>query len=234
MELLKEILERQELIACLEINDGGFIAARMVVIPHIDALFAETDAILVGMHFVLQLRDFPVLVKLVSKLLDFWNEKTLRCKESTIAVITHKIIETVRLRMVSFSMTTEGIVANSVSFDKWNLEPRLKVNAQIACWWVRPPEGAFAVNTDGTVIAACHGQVIAESILMHELQGISHGLQLSLDVGIQRLSLRSDSQEAVPSSEIFRSLNATIVGLAVSSIKSTESGPCSPWCIGLG
>ncbi|XP_042497065.1 polynucleotide 5'-hydroxyl-kinase NOL9 [Macadamia integrifolia] len=38
----------------------------------------------------------------------------------------------------------------------------------------------------------------------------------------------------VPSSEIFRSLNATIVGLAVSSEKSSESEPCIPQCVGLG
>lgn len=38
----------------------------------------------------------------------------------------------------------------------------------------------------------------------------------------------------VPSGELFRGLNATIVGLAVSSAKSTDSEPCTPWCAGLG
>ncbi|XP_077221612.1 polynucleotide 5'-hydroxyl-kinase NOL9-like [Tasmannia lanceolata] len=38
----------------------------------------------------------------------------------------------------------------------------------------------------------------------------------------------------VPFSEIFHSLNATIVGLAVSSLKPTESKTSTPWCVGLG
>ncbi|OVA11958.1 Pre-mRNA cleavage complex II Clp1 [Macleaya cordata] len=38
----------------------------------------------------------------------------------------------------------------------------------------------------------------------------------------------------VPSSEIFHSLNATIVGLAVSSAKSSDSERGTPWCVGLG
>lgn len=38
----------------------------------------------------------------------------------------------------------------------------------------------------------------------------------------------------VPSSEIFHSLNATIVGLAVSSRKPTRSASSIPWCVGLG
>lgn len=37
----------------------------------------------------------------------------------------------------------------------------------------------------------------------------------------------------VPSSEVFRSLNATIVGLAVSA-QSLNSEACTPWCVGLG
>ncbi|KAF5198920.1 Polynucleotide 5'-hydroxyl-kinase NOL9 [Thalictrum thalictroides] len=38
----------------------------------------------------------------------------------------------------------------------------------------------------------------------------------------------------VPSSEIFHALNASIVGLAVTSTKSTNSETCTPWCVGLG
>ncbi|CAA7398647.1 unnamed protein product [Spirodela intermedia] len=38
----------------------------------------------------------------------------------------------------------------------------------------------------------------------------------------------------VPSSEIFHSLNATIVGLAVSSSEPTGSRNHLPWCVGLG
>ncbi|XP_010255658.1 PREDICTED: polynucleotide 5'-hydroxyl-kinase NOL9 [Nelumbo nucifera] len=38
----------------------------------------------------------------------------------------------------------------------------------------------------------------------------------------------------VLSSEIFHSLNATIVGLAISSEKPTQSEMCAPWCVGLG
>ncbi|KAL6008122.1 hypothetical protein ACLOJK_033628 [Asimina triloba] len=38
----------------------------------------------------------------------------------------------------------------------------------------------------------------------------------------------------VPSNEVLHSLNATIVGLAVSSRKPTDSESCTPWCIGLG
>ncbi|KAL5722453.1 hypothetical protein ACHQM5_005971 [Ranunculus cassubicifolius] len=38
----------------------------------------------------------------------------------------------------------------------------------------------------------------------------------------------------VPSSEIYRGLNASIVALAVSSTKSTDGEPSTPWCVGLG
>ncbi|KAF9609089.1 hypothetical protein IFM89_013343 [Coptis chinensis] len=38
----------------------------------------------------------------------------------------------------------------------------------------------------------------------------------------------------VPSNEVFRGLNATIVGLAISSAKPSESESCTPWCVGLG
>lgn len=38
----------------------------------------------------------------------------------------------------------------------------------------------------------------------------------------------------VPHGEVFRGLNATIVGLAVSFAKSMDSEPCTPWCVGLG
>ncbi|PIA62360.1 hypothetical protein AQUCO_00200394v1 [Aquilegia coerulea] len=38
----------------------------------------------------------------------------------------------------------------------------------------------------------------------------------------------------VPSSESFHALNASIVGLAVTSAKSTNSEACTPWCVGLG
>ncbi|MCL7046667.1 hypothetical protein MKW94_013327 [Papaver nudicaule] len=38
----------------------------------------------------------------------------------------------------------------------------------------------------------------------------------------------------VPSSEIFHTLNGSIVGLAVSSAKSSDSEHGTPWCVGLG
>ncbi|ONK80878.1 uncharacterized protein A4U43_C01F22770 [Asparagus officinalis] len=53
------------------------------------------------------------------------------------------------------------------------------------------------------------------------------------EVAISRIKVKHLHYE-VPKSEIFHSLNATIVGLAASSLEPRMNGSCTPWCFGLG
>ncbi|XP_064957757.1 polynucleotide 5'-hydroxyl-kinase NOL9-like isoform X2 [Musa acuminata AAA Group] len=53
------------------------------------------------------------------------------------------------------------------------------------------------------------------------------------EVPLSRIKVKHLHQQ-VPSSEVNHSLNATIVGLAVSSCVPPSSEHCTPWCVGLG
>ncbi|KAF6141842.1 hypothetical protein GIB67_003213 [Kingdonia uniflora] len=107
----------------------------------------------------------------------------------------------------------EDTSENRICLQDWNLLNCLKTIEPIFCKWKKPHTGFHAINTDGSLsevggfgamlrteegiaVKAVAGRVRAQSVIIHELQGIEAGLLLGLRMEIEKVILFTDSEEA--------------------------------------